>query len=108
MLARNYADIHQFPDTEFQEIVRGKRRLLPVCDALATASAANNIHIMQEIHEGVSQLAKDCGKKLTNTLGKWVPGAPRLGNPGVLPAQAIVGRAILPLGALIQWGPATA
>ena len=84
------------------------RRLLPVCDALATASAANNIRLMQEINEGVVQLVKDCGKKLTSTLGKRVRGAPRPGNPGVLPAQVIVRRTILPLGAPAQWGPATA
>ena len=69
ILARNYDDIYQFPDAEFQQIVAGMRRLLPVCDALATASAANNIRLLQVIDEGVVQLVKDCGKKLTNTLG---------------------------------------
>ena len=108
MLARNYADIHKFPDAEFQQIVAGMRRLLPVCNALATASAANNIYLMQEIHEGVIQLVKDCGKKLTKTLGKCVPGAPSPGNPGVLPAQVIVRGTILPLGAPAEWGPAMA
>ena len=108
MLARNYADIHKFPDAEFQQIVAGMRRLLPVCNALTTASSANNIHLMQEIDEGVIQLVKDCGKKLTNTLGKHVPGAPPLGNPGVLHAQVIVRGTILPPGVPAQWGPATA
>ena len=108
MLARNYADIHKFPDAEFQQIVTGMRRLLPVCNALATSSAANNILLRQEIDEGVIQLVKDCGKKLTNTLGKRVLGAPLLGNPGVLPAQVIVRGTILPPGAPAQWGPATA
>ena len=98
-LARNYADIYQFPDAEFQQIVADMRRLLPVCDALATASAANNIRLMQEIDEGVVQLVKDCGKKLTSTLGKRVRGAPQPGNPGVLPAQVIVRGTILPPGA---------
>ena len=84
------------------------RRLLPVCDALATASAANNRRLMQEIDEGVVQLVKACGKKLTSTLGKRVLGAPRPGNPGVLPAQFIVHGTILPPGAPAQWGPATA
>ena len=69
MLARNYDDLYLFPDAEFQQIVAGMRRLLPVCDALTTASAANNIRLLQEIDEGVVQLVKDCGKKLTNTLG---------------------------------------
>ena len=108
MLARNYDDIYQFPDAEFQQIVAGMRRLLPVCDALATVSAANNIRLLQEIGEVVVQLAKDCGKKLTNTLGKRVRGAPLPGNPGVPPAQVIVRRAILPPGAPAQWGPAMA
>ena len=107
MLERNHADIHMFPDAEFQQIVAGMRRLLPVCNSLATASAANNIHLMQEIDEGVIQLVKNCGK-LTNTLGKRVPGAPRPGNPGVLPAQVIVCGTILPPGAPAQPRPATA
>ena len=46
MLARNYANIHKCPDSEFQHIVAGMRRLLPVCNGLATASAANNILLM--------------------------------------------------------------
>ena len=108
MLARNYDDIYQFPDAEFQQIVTGMRRLLPVCDALATASAANNIRLLQEIDEGVVQLVKDWGKKLTNTRRKRVRGAPRPGNPGVPPAQVLVRGAILPPGAPAQWGPATA
>ena len=80
------------------------RRLLPVCDELATASAANNIHLMQKIDEGVVHLVKHCGKKLTNTLGKQPLGAPRPGNWGVLPAQVIVRGAILPLDPPAQWG----
>ena len=108
MLARNYADIHKFPDVEFEQIVAGMRRLLPVRNVLATMPAANNIHLMQEIEEGVIQLVKDCRKKLTNTLGKRVPGTPPPGNPGVLPAQVIVLGTILPQGAPAQWGPATA
>ena len=105
MLARNYDEIYQFPDAEFQQIVAGMRRLLPVCDAGATASAVNNIRLLQEIDEGVVQLVKDCGKKLTNTLGREVRGAPGPGNPGDPPEQVIVHGAILPLGAPAQWGP---
>ena len=81
---------------------------LPVLLLSAMASAANNIRLLQEIDEGVVQLVKDCGKKLTNTLGKQVRGAPRQGNPGVPPAQVIVRRAILLPCAPAQWGPATA
>ena len=105
MLARKYANIYQFPDVEFQQIVAGMRRLLPVCDAPAPASAANNIRLMQEIDEGVVQLVKDCGKKLTSTQGKRVRGTPQPGNTEVLPAQVIVRGTILPPGAPAQWGP---
>ena len=99
MLARNYDDIYQFPDAEFQQIVAGMKRFLPVCNALATASGVNNIRLLQEIDEGVVQLVKNCGKMLTNTLGEGVRGTPRLGNPGVPPAQVIVRVAIPPLSA---------
>ena len=108
MLARNYDDIYQFPEAEFQQIIAALRRLLPGCDALATASAANNIRLLQEIDEGVVQLVKDWGKKLTNTRRKRVRGAPRPGNPRVPPAQGIVRGAILPPGAPAEWGPPTA
>ena len=37
MLARIYDHIYYFSDTEFQQIVAGLRRLLPVCNNLATA-----------------------------------------------------------------------
>ena len=70
MLVRNYNDIYQFPDVKFQQIVAGMKGLLPVCEALTIASAPDNIHLLQEIDEGVVQLVKDCGKKLTKTLGK--------------------------------------
>ena len=63
---------------------------------------------MQEIDEGVIQLVKDCEKKLTSTQGKRVRGAPRPGNPGVLPVQVIVHGTILPPGAAAPWGPETA
>ena len=102
MLARNYNDISQFPDAEFPQIVAGMKRLLSICDALATASAANNIRLLQEIDDGVVQLVKDFGKKLTNTVGKRVRGAPLPGNPGVPPAQGLVRGAILPPGTPAQ------
>ena len=108
MLARNYDNIYQFHHGEFQQLVAGMRRLISVCDGHTTASAANNIRLVHEIDEGVVQLVKDCGKKLTNTLGKQVRGGPRPGNTGVPPAQVIVCGAILPPGAPAQWGPATA
>ena len=59
MLVRNHDDIYQFPDAEFQRIVACMRRLLPVCDELATVSAANNIRLLQETDEGVVHLVKD-------------------------------------------------
>ena len=43
MLTRNYDDIYQFPGTGFEQNVAGMGRLLSVCDALSTASAANNL-----------------------------------------------------------------
>ena len=108
MLARNYDNIYQFPDTEFEQILAGMRRLLLVYDARATASAANNIPVLQKIDEGDVQLCKDCGRKLTNTLVKRLRGAPLPGTPGVPPAQVIVGGAIVPPGAPAPWGPAKA
>jgi len=73
------------------------RRLKPACNELATVSAANNMASMQEIHEAVLQLVKDCGKKLANTLrtNNHVPPP----GPGVPPAQAIVRRMLLRLKA---------
>jgi len=60
MLARGYITYNsQFPDAEFQQIVRGMRRLKPACDELATASAVNNVPSMQDIDEAVLQLVKD-------------------------------------------------
>ena len=57
-----------------------------MCDELTTASAANKIHLMQEIDKGVGQLVMDCGKILINTLGKRAQIALELGYLGVLQA----------------------
>jgi len=76
MLARGYiSDNWHFPDGEFQQIVTGMTRLKPVCDELATASAANNMASMQEIAKVVFQLVNNCGKKLTKTseTNNYVP-----------------------------------
>ena len=108
MLARNYADIHKLPEAQFQQIVAGTRRLLFVCNALATVSAANNKHHMREINEKVIRIVMNFVKKLTITMWKRVLGAPPPPNAGVLAAQVIVCGMILPQIAPAQWGPATA
>ena len=56
MSARNYENIYHFSDAEFQHILAGMRRLVAVCDALATVSAANDIHLLQEIDKRVVPL----------------------------------------------------
>jgi len=69
MLAKGYiTNNSQFSDSEFQQIVRGIRRLKPAYDELTTASAVNNMPSRQEIDEAVLQLVKDCGKKLAHMV----------------------------------------
>jgi len=109
MLARGYiSDNWHFGDAEFQQMVKGMRRLKPVCDELATASAANNMASMQEIDEAVLQLVKDCGMKQANTIrtNNHVPPP----GPGVPPAQVIVRPMLQRLNAppQCQWSIATA
>jgi len=109
MLARGYiSDNWHFPDAKFQQIVAGMRRLKPVCDELATASAANSMVSMQEIDEAVHKLVKDCGKKLTKTIetNNHVPPP----GPGVPPALVILNTILQPLNAppQCQWSIATA
>ena len=55
-----------------------------------------------------SNLLRTEGRILTKTVGKRVWGAPRLGNPGVLPVQVVLRGAILPLGDPAQWSPVKA
>jgi len=99
MLATGYiSNYWHFPDAEFQQPVAGMRRLKPEGDELATASAANNRASMQEIDKAVLQLVKDCGKKLTKTIGtnNHVP-VPSL---GVALVNVIVSSILLPLNPL--------
>jgi len=109
MVARGYqTDLHHFPDAEFLQIVAGFRQLRPACDELATACAANDIPVMQEVDESVVKLVKDFAKKLTNTINlknKLFPQVPR--DP---PVQVIVPNILLPANAPpgSQWGLATA
>jgi len=90
------------------------RRLRPACDQLATESAVNNVAHRREAHEAIIELVKDCMSRLITTMKKQVrvvakaPPAPALGQPGVPTAQVIVPPLLLPLGAPIQWGLATA
>jgi len=52
ILARGFiSDNWHFLDAEFQQIMAGIRRLKPGGNALATASAPNNMASMQEIDE---------------------------------------------------------
>jgi len=98
MLARGYQpDLHHFPDAEFLHIVAGFRQFRPACDELATASAANDIPGMQKVDEGVVQLVKDCGKKLTKTINLKNKPFPQV--PGVPPAQVIILTILLPANA---------
>jgi len=92
IMARNFvpgATAMNYPDANFQPIFASRRRLGPVCDQLATASAANNQQRIQDIDEVVIDIVKDCARKLFNT---WMthPHAPRQGQPGAPFAQVIV------------------
>ena len=109
MLARGYqTDLHHFPDGEFLQIFASFHQLRPVCDKLATASAANDISGMQEEDEAVVQLVEDCGKKLTNTINLKNRPFPQV--PGVPAVQVIVPNILLPANAPpgSQWSLATA
>ena len=70
LLARKFTPLANFHIADFLQIVAGMRRLLPACDQLATASAANHVVNMQQADEGVMQLVKDCIDKLTTTLNR--------------------------------------
>ena len=114
LLARNFTPLANFPMVDFQEMVAGMRRLLPVCHRLTTASAANKVHNMQQADEGIVQLVNDCIDKLITTMNRRAQkvangqAVPPIGQPGVSPAQLNVSTLLLPPGAPAQWGPATA
>ena len=109
--ARNFANLAIFPDAYFYQIVEVMRRLCPASDTLATASAANNDIGMQQADDAVVQIAKDCGRKLMNTLANCAAAQLRgakvapLGQPGVPPAQVIISNLLLPTNRPAQWGP---
>ena len=112
--ARGFTPLGNFPIADFQQIVTGMRRLLPACNELTTASAANNVVSMLQADEGVVPLVKDCMEKLATTLNRRAPKAANghvlgpNGQLGLPPAQLIVSALRLLLGAPVQWGPATA
>jgi len=114
LVARNFTPLANFAIGEFQRIVAGMRRLRHVRDQLTRESAANNVALMQEADAAIVQLVKDCMSKLTTTMNKQLQvvakgqPAPALGQPRVPTAQVIVPQLLLPLGAPIQWGLATA
>ena len=66
--ARNLTPLANFAIREFLQIVAGMRRLHPVCDQLATESAANKVARMREADEAIVQLVKNCMSKLTTTM----------------------------------------
>jgi len=110
MIGRNFvpgSTVMNYPDADFQPIFAGMRRLRPVCDQLATASAANNQQRMQDIDEAVVHIRKDCARKMFNT---WMthPQAPPQGRPGVPFAQVIVPGVLLSTNNPAQWGLGTA
>ena len=74
-------------DTNFLPIAESMRRLRPVCNPLATASAGNNETGKHDIEEAVVHIVKDCARKLFNTVK--TQGA-RPGQLGVLFAQMMV------------------
>jgi len=92
----------------------GMRTLRPACNQLTTEAAANKVAHMQEAVDAIVQLVKNYLSKLRTTMNKQlqvvakVQPAPVLGQPGVPTTQVIVPALLLPLGAPIQWGPATA
>ena len=110
MIARNFvpgASAMNYPNTDFQPIFAGMRRLRPVCAQRATASAANNKQGIQDVDEAVVHIVMDCARKLFNT---WMthPQAPPQGQPGVPFAQVIVPGVLLSTNNPAQWGLATA
>ena len=96
-----------YPDTYFQPIVAGVRRLRPAWNELATASAAGNVARMQDIDEAVVHLVKESVVKLYNTTKTWGPAAVQ-GQPGVPFAQVIIRGIVLSTNIRAQWGLATA
>ena len=90
------------------------RRLLPACDRLATASAANNVHNMQQSDEGIVQLVNNSIDKLITIMDRPAQKVANgqsvspIGQPGVPSAQLNVSALLLLPGAPAQWGPATA
>jgi len=114
LVAANFKPLGNFAIREFLPIVPRIRRLRPACDHLARESAANNVGHMGEADEAIVQLVKNCMRKMTTTMDKQLQivakgqPAPALGQPGLPTAQVMVPPLLLPRGAPIQGGPATA
>ena len=92
MIARNYVPAAKpldDTDTHFQAIIAARRRLRPVCNSLATASAVNNLAHLGDIDKGVIYIIRDGVRKLCNTIKTPVPDASQ-GQPGVRFGQVIV------------------
>ena len=96
---RNFVLVNGKPasyrDTDFLPIYTGRRALLPACDLIATAVAANNQADITEVKEALVDLIKDCVKKLQDTK-KRANGV--LANPYLAPAQVTLNPTLLPPG----------
>jgi len=112
--SRNLTPLANFAIGEFQQNVAVMRRSRPPCDQLATESAANKVAPMREADKAIVQLVKQCMSRFTTTMNKQHQDvakgqpAPTLAPPEVATAQVSVPSRLLPQGAPIQWGPATA
>ena len=71
MTARNFVvgndKPSSYPHKDFLPIYTGLRPLLPACDLITTAVAANNLADKTDIEEVLLDLIKDCVKKLQDT-----------------------------------------
>ena len=93
-----------YPDAKSIQIYMGMRTLLPACNRLVTAVAANDLAGITDIEEALVNLINDCCVKLRNTKNNKNGALP---NPGLAPAQVAVNATLLPPGAPVLWGLAT-
>jgi len=108
MTARNFMLVKDkpasYPDADFLLMYTEMSALLPTCDLIATAVAANNQAYIMNVEERLVDLIKDCGKKLQDTKKR---ANCVLANPGLALAQVTLDATLLPPGAPVLWGSAT-
>jgi len=108
MTARNFVLVNDkgagHSVADFLPIYTCMGGLLPVCDLIATAVAANNQAHITEVEEVLIDLIKDCVKKLqdTKTRANGI-----LANPWLAPAQVTLDLRLLLPGTSVLWGSAT-